>query len=274
MKPRKTISTLLLAAMVSALPLQGNAQTPTAQNTKEPTPDPKAMAILHRLEAAGKKYATLRAELFYRVEQRLTGDVETRTGWVAFQQETDKEPPTFRVTFQTLQLDRGPKRKQVVDYIFDGHWLTVAKHAIKTMTRYQIAAEGEKVQALRIGKGPFPVPFGQKTEDIVRHLRPSTRKAAASDPPNTDYLLLTPRPGKKKVVNFTKLELWVDRNTNLPVKVRTRDDSKNITTVEFKDIQTHAELQPDLFAMEKPPGWTQSIERLDAKNGNSRRRGK
>lgn len=274
MKTRKLISTILLAAMISALPLQGRAQTPSAPPVKEPPPDPQAMAILHRLEAAGNKYATLRAELFYRVEQRLTGDVETRTGWVAFQQETDQQPPKFRVTFQTLQLDRGPKREQVIDYIFDGHWLTVAKHAIKTMTRYQVAAEGEKVQALRIGKGPFPVPFGQKTEDIVRYLLPSTRKAAASDPPNTDYLLLTPKPGRKKVVNFTKLELWVDRKTNLPVKVRTRDDSKNVTTVEFKDIQTHAELKPALFAMDKPAGWTQTIERLDAKNDNSNRRRK
>lgn len=270
MNTRRTHPALSLAVLLSALALQSPAEKPATPPAKENPPDPKAMAILHRLEAAGKTFTTLRADLHYRVEQRLTGDVETRTGWVAFQQATDTHPPRFRVTFQTLQLERGPKRKQVVDYIFDGHWLTVAKHAIKTMNRYQIAAEGEKVEALRIGKGPFPVPFGQKTEDIVAHFRPSTRNPAASDPPNTDYLLLTPKPGKKKVVNVSKLEMWVDRKTNLPIKVRTRDASKNVTTVEFRDLSTQAKLQPELFAMAKPAGWKMTVERLDSPKPKSR----
>jgi outer membrane lipoprotein-sorting protein len=224
---------------------------------------PEAMAILNRLEQAGDRYTTLTAEVTYTVEQRLTGDIETRTGTVAFQQKTAEQPAKFRIDFETLQLGRrGPVRKQKLLYLFDGMWLTIAKYNIKQLTRVQVAAKGEAVQALRIGKGPFPVPFGQKADDIASLCEVATRPTKPSEPKETDYLLIVPRKKNVDQLNFTKLEMWIDQKTDLPVKIVSRDKSKNVTTVAFENVETSKAIDPKLFVMDKPVGWDVTVERL------------
>lgn len=236
--------------------------TPPATQPQPPAVSPEAMAILKDLEAAGETYKALKADVKYVVENRLTGDVETRTGWVAFQQASDTQPARFRVSFETLALGNGRPTKQQVDYIFDGQWLKVAKHNIKSLTHYQVAAEGERVEPLRIGKGPFPVPFGQKADEVTRLLDVEVKDPDKDAPEGSDYLLLAPRRVHRGDVNFNELELWVDRKTHLPAQVRSRDESHNITTVTFTDIQTQAEMKPEWFTFEKPAGWSLQIERL------------
>lgn len=225
--------------------------------------DPKAMAILKKLEAAGKTQAKLKARLDYQVQQRLTGDEEDRNGWIKFQQASGKEPVKFRIHFDTLKLGgRGKTTKQPVDYIFDGQWLTIAKHKIKTMTKIQVAADGQHVEAHRIGEGPFPVPFGQKASDVVNICEVTTRPRKAGEPKNTEYIKCVPRRRHARRVNFTRLEMWIDKATALPTKIRTRDKSKNVTTVTFRDIQPTKSFKGDPFKMSKPFGWDLTIERL------------
>lgn len=243
------------------------AEPPTPAPATQPAPTDvshEAMAILQRLERAGDRYTTLTADVTYTVEQRLTGDIETRTGTAAFQQKTAGQPAKFRIDFETLRLGRrGPVRKQKLLYLFDGAWLSIAKYNIKQLTRVQVAAEGEDVQALRIGKGPFPVPFGQKTSDITALCEVATGPVKESAPADTDYLLIVPRKQHKDQLNFTKLEMWIDRKTDLPVKIVTADKSKNVTTVLFEKVQTTKAIDPELFVMAKPVGWDVTVERLD-----------
>ncbi|MBS3821219.1 MAG: hypothetical protein GVY16_09700 [Planctomycetes bacterium] len=223
---------------------------------------PQARSVLERLEAAGDDYRAVKADVTYVVENRLTGDVETRNGWVAYQQSTDEQPARFRVSFDTLKLGDGRRTKQQVDYIFNGQWLTVARHNLKSLTRYQVATEGQRVEPLRIGKGPFPVPFGQKADEVATYLRAELKTPGNDAPDGSDHLLLTPRKNHRRDVNFKTLDLWVSRDSNLPVKVRTADDSHNVTTVAFEDIQTQAELEPTWFTFDKPAGWSVQVEPL------------
>ncbi len=223
-----------------------------------------AKAILDRLEKAGLAYTTLRADVDYRVEDRMTGDEELRSGLVAYQKQTANAPAKFRVSFDKLALGSGPARTSKQDYIFDGQWLTIAKHRIKSMTKVQIAAKGEKVEALKIGKGPFPVPFGQQTSEVLKYLEATTSPGpgqGSAGPKGTAYLRLTPKPGHRKDVNFRSLEMWVDQARDLPVKIRSRGAGKKITTVTFRNIKTQATIAPKLFVMPKPPGWDLTIER-------------
>lgn len=224
---------------------------------------PQTKLILDRLQTAGDKYTTLTADVDYTVEMRMTGETENRTGWVAFQKSTDKMPDMFRIHFDTLKLDQGKKTVSQLDYIFDGQWLTIAKHNIKSMTRMQVAQPGEKVEALRIGKGPFPVPFGQKTDDMIKCLQITTREPSPDDPKNTDYLKLIPRKDYEDQLNFRKMEMWIDRDTNLPVKVVVKDKNKNVTTAGFSNIKTQTQIDPALFVMEKTAGWDLTIERMN-----------
>ena len=62
-----------------------------------------------------------------------------------------------------------------MDWAFDGQFLTEVKHRIKQQTRYQLAAEGQKIEPMRLGKGPFPLPFGQKVEEVVKYFDVTSR---------------------------------------------------------------------------------------------------
>ncbi len=221
-----------------------------------------ARAILDRLEKVGEKYTTLRTDVVYEVENRMTGETEKRSGWVAYQKETKEQPTKFRVHFDTLRLEDGPKIQNVVDYIFDGKYVSKDDYKTKTRTSWQVAAEGQRVEALKIGQGPFPVPFGQKTADMLAYLQAVTRAPEATDPAGTEYLKLFPLPGKEKDVNFLRLEMWVDRKTNLPVKIIARDENKNIKTIMFANTQTAPTIDAKLFDVPKPAGFELIVQRL------------
>ncbi len=226
------------------------------------TINPAAMKILKRLEAAAEKYPRLTADLDYHVEMLQLADTEHRTGKVYYQAAAGKEPAKFRIHFDTLRQGDGVKAKRVVDYVFDGAWLTVRKERIKQMIRYQVAPPGQKIDPLQLGKGPFPVPFGQKAETVVRHFTPSTRPADKSDPPKADYLKLQTREAFQREMNLVWIEMWVSRDRGLPVKIVAMDRSENRTTVLFKNIATPKAFPRQTFELPRPPaGWEYRVEK-------------
>jgi hypothetical protein len=236
-----------------------SAATTTSPTTTTSAPaealSAETMNILRELEAAGDKYRTIRADLDYEVVNLTLGDSEKRTGWVAYSKGDDKTPTRFRVTFEKCKLGAGAEFKDQVDYAFDGQWLTVAKHKIKNITLYQLAAEGQKVEPLRIGKGPFPLPFGQKAADMVKYFIPSTRPPVESDPNGTIYLRLLTRPQYDEELPTTRMEMWIDAKTYLPVKLKSRDKNKAVTTVTFKDIRTNKAVDENFFRIPHPIGY-------------------
>ena len=238
--------------------------TKNATTTSAPTIDSKVLKILTQLEAAGQKYPNIEAKIDYRVDMLQTGDSETRTGKVFYQGAKDKTPAKFRIHFETLRQGRGPKIRNRIDYAFDGAWLTVRKERIKQMTRYQVAPPGKKINTLQLGKGPFPVPFGQKVDTVIKYFHVSTRPPKKSDPPDTDYLKLITRKKYRKEFSVVSLEMWIDRKVHLPIKIVARDRSENITTVilDRKSIKFPKKFSSKVFKLPRPPiGWEYHIEK-------------
>jgi len=223
--------------------------------------DPATAAILKRLEAAADKHPNVVAGLDYLVEMVQAGDTERRTGKVYYQAATDRRPPRFRIHFDTLRQSGGPKIRNVVDYVFDGSWLTVRKERLKQLVRYKIPTSGRKVNPMQLGQGPFPVPFGQKADVVVKYFACSTRPPAKTDPPGTDYVKLVTRPRRQRQLNLKWIEMWVQRKTGLPVKMVAEDRSENRSTVVFAKIETPKAFPPKTFDLPDPPrGWDVRVE--------------
>ncbi len=223
--------------------------------------DPAVMEVLQRLETARDKFPVVTADLDYHELLRELGDTEQRSGKVYYQSAAGDSPAKWRIHFRTLRQGDGPKIKNVEDYVFDGQWLTIRKERPKQMWRIQVVPPGEKIEALELGKGPFPVPFGQKAETVLRHFRVSTRPARKSDPEDCDYLKLITRPEHQRELNVVWLEMWVQRKTGLPVKIVAEDASGNRKTVEFKDVVTPKSLPRKTFDLPRPPaGWEYRVE--------------
>lgn len=218
-----------------------------------PAVDPAAWKVLTDLEQAGRLNRT--ADVTYTVFDPDLEDTETRTGWVALRKGRAGKSDCFRIHFATLKQNDGPAIRDKVDYAFDGQWLTVAKHRIKHMTRYQVAAKGQDTQVFRLGKGPFPLPFGQPAARMIEHFQAVTRPAVEADPPETVYLKLTTRSKFRKETNFRTLEMWVHAAGNLPVKLVATAADQKVTTVVFANIKTPAKLPDETFLLPRKLGW-------------------
>ncbi|MHC4561297.1 MAG: LolA family protein [Planctomycetota bacterium] len=218
--------------------------------------------ILAALERAGEANPQITAAVHYRVDQPQTGDSETRTGQIKFDRGGEKTPSRFYVGFDTLQLGGSPAIADKVEYAFDGRWLTVAKHRIKQLTRYEIAAEGEIVDAFKLGKGPFPLPFGQDAAAMQKIFTITTRQPRESDPAGCDYLLLIPKAEHAEAMQFTRLEMWIDRATHLPARIVSRDKSKNTTTAAFTNIRTDVTFANKDFHLPRQLGWQVTVQRM------------
>jgi len=264
--------TVLIAA--AGCPGQQTTSAPTTQPTTaataptQPTSQPVdklASSVLKELEQAGQEYETVQAEIVYETENPTLGDREQRTGWVAFRASSDQTPAMFRVHFETLRQGAGPARRARMDYAFDGAWLTQKNYRTRQLTRYQVAAEGEKIEPLRLGKGPFPMPFGQKRQDVLEHFAATARPAHPDkqEPAGTVYLELTTKHHYREELGLAGLRMWVDQDRDLPVRVVSEDLNRNVTTVTFTNIRTNEPPQEDTFSLPRPPGWTVSLRPLD-----------
>ena len=271
-------ATLLAAACLTAwcAPTRSQpkpaARSATTQSVRHASP--AVMKILAGLEKAGMKLpgmrqATLRADIEYTHVDEALGDTEVRKGWVAYQKadkakgkDGQKTPAKFRVQFTTLKMGRGRTIKDIVDYAFDGHWLTVAKHRIKTITRYQVAPEGRKVEPTRLGRGPLPLPFGQKSDDMLQHFEITTRDTKPGEPMDTTFLQLVTRPKHRKSINIKSLKMWVHARENVPVKIISTDKNDNTTTIVFTNRKTGQKFDASMFLLPRRLGWTFSVKRL------------
>jgi hypothetical protein len=283
---RRTLLTLAiaatLAAAVLAAPRTGAltecAATATASRVAAPATTtatatapaldvaPDVLAILRRLESAGR--ADRVAAVEHTSESLIMGDVEHRTGKVYYQAaDAEAETPArFRISFRTLRQGDGPKVLNPVDYAFDGEWFTVRKPKIKQMIRYQVAAPGRKADPLRLGRGPFPVPLGQRAEEVVEVFKVTRKPPGKKAPENADRLKLTTRPRHRRGLNLLWLEMWVDRKTGLPVKIVAEDKSEYVTTVVFSDFESPEAFPAKTFHLPKPPvGWTYRVEKFKGK---------
>ena len=235
------------------------ASAPASAPATAQAVDPAVRRILEALEKAGDN---IRADITYEVVRRRYGDSKTRTGWLAFMKGDRKSSGKFRITFLTLQQGTNPLIKEKLDYAFDGMWLAVARHRIKEILYQQLAAEGQKVEPFKLGKGPFPLPFGQPPDEMLKHFEITLRKPGKKDPENTDCLRLVTRPRFEKEIPFERADMWVDRKTHLPVKFVARDRTRDRKTVLFSNIKLGAKLDKKLFTIPRPLGWKSRRERF------------
>ena len=245
------------------------ATQPATQPTTTTAPcepvDPAVMKILKDQEATAGKYTTIRADIKVQVVDRRVGDSEKKTGWVVYQRaQGGQRAARFRAHFDTLKQGQGPSRKEVVDWSFDGYWLSKAQPRIKQILRLQIAPEGSKESPMGIGKGPLPLPFGQKAEEVLTYYEASTRPVAADELKGTVYLKLNVKKARYKDVDSVRLEVWIDPKTQLPVKLVSRDKKKRVTTVAFSNVKTNVEIDArKMFELPLPAGWTEEKRPLE-----------
>lgn len=267
------------AATSRPSPTTGPADRPTPAATTMPASapaavDPAVEELLGKMEKAGGTYRTLSANVTYMETEILFEDSTEFTGQVYYEVGTGgKRPGRFRIHFDRIKRG-GVRTKEDRDYAFftdkNGQWLVTRNARIKLQSEYQVAPPGSRINPLQLGKGPFPVPFGQKKADVLRLYKATAAKPPPGGPKGTRYLKLVPRDKTGGELKVRLIELWVSSD-GLPVKIRT-EDTEGLTekVARFSKIKKDPKLPSKVFKLPPPPrDWEHNIEWLP-KRGEAR----
>ncbi|MDX9911350.1 MAG: hypothetical protein RBS39_05925 [Phycisphaerales bacterium] len=224
--------------------------------------------LLRALETSGSDLRTLEAQMRHVRTFVLQGDVQTRVGRVVFAQDPAGEGKTvrrrFAVLFEKMQVGSRLEDERK-EYVFDGTWLVERLPDEKLFIKRQVVAPGESFDPLRVGEGPFPLPIGQRRDDIVSRFKAElvageaglSEKDAAFGR-DCFQLVLTPRGGRDSDAAFQEIRLWYEKAKLLPRMARTVDWEGDETLVQLIDVRTNAAVDDALLDTTTPPagsGW-------------------
>jgi hypothetical protein len=237
--------------MFLALLMVVNAGWAAAADTSSNGLSPELDGILTRLEKKGDEIHDLQCKLQYRIDDKINLDELTKYGAIRFKRAQPHD--MFLIHFDRLvQDEQTTKMKEW--YLFKNRWFWEAKERSKTIIKREIVAEGEKVDLFDVETAPFPVPFGQKKDHILKTFAVTLAPPAKGDPENTAHLVCVPKPDTGLAKDFDRLEFYVSRETHLPVRIiATELGGKKVTTATFDAVETDRGLTEKDFA--NPPEW-------------------
>ncbi len=248
------------------------ASMPTSQAASAAAKvDPAVETILDDTQKAGSEVHTIKADVEFVEEQTLFAELKTFYGTIAYDKPVGAKDARFRIHFDFVKDTAKVKADRDVSFFADreGRWLISRDGDVKQWHKYQVARPNEDFDPLKLGKGPFPVPFGQDKAEVLRLFNVTTRPPTADDPKDTRYLLLIPSPETKKDLNVSKVEMWIGPD-GLPVRIRTEDPEGAVAkTATFSKVQKNVKLDDKMFELPKPgPGWDVQVEPLQRRRLN------
>lgn len=291
--PRRplTLASLLLAlASGPALAVQCVSPPSTKPATPARTEHPRnaeatepaaefktAEELLDALETADKKIKTISAELnFTTVAGEIEGgDRQIRSGRVWFRNRTDEKPAPGQpdlshaaasVFFEWLTLP-GAAFKRVAEnktYVVDGPVMIEKIASEKLVNRFTLNS-GAPQDPLKLGEGPFPLPFGQKKDEVLARF--GARLAAASEgmeeePKSlqqrlaaTYQLVLTPKKEAGVSSNVKEIRVWYQKKDLLPTLARIIRPDGGFDEFFLIAMQVNKPLPANVFDTSVPKGW-------------------
>jgi outer membrane lipoprotein-sorting protein len=179
-------------------------------------------ATLDALDQRGKTLQDFSARVKLTETDPALGISNIRIGKVWFQKKTDGDA-RFRVVFDRKIQSKNIAVPNKIEYLLHDGWLTDRDYQKKIEVNRQVAKQGEKINLLKLGEGPFPLPIGQSKEDVHGQFDVTQAPAASDDAANTVHLVLKPKAASSLAKRFTSLEVWVDPKNSMPVRIDTLD---------------------------------------------------
>lgn len=191
--------------------------------------------ILSKLEARSDGLEDIRTSVVLVDDDQVNLSKNEKRGRILFWM---TEPnPHFLIHFQKTSVD-GIVGKQEW-YLFDGQWLQQAVERTRHLTRQEIAQPGEKVDMFDLERTPFPLPFGQKKDQMLRNFDVNLLPSSAGDPPDTDHLVLTPKSTSRMYRKYDRIDMYVNRTVHLPTRIVViKNQGREVATADFPDLST------------------------------------
>lgn len=206
--------------------------------------------VLDALDRSGNQLRDFVADVTLTQADARSGDSASSAGTVYFQR-TSPDEARIRVTFDTETVGNHKQDKKV-DYLLDDGWLWERDYRRKTEIKRQVLQPGQKLNLLKLGEGPFPLPIGQEKTEVHRQFDVQKVAPKEGDPAQSIHLTLKPAEGSQLAKKFSSIDVWVDPATEMPCRIEAVDANETtIRTTDLTNLRMNKGLPPDAFSL--PP---------------------
>jgi outer membrane lipoprotein-sorting protein len=236
-----------------------------AQGPVKISPESDLDVILDALEARGKDLKDFSADVTLTTVSERTGAESSQTGKVVYQ-ERGAGDARIRVSFDKRKLENGATQPHKVDYLLDQGNLTDRDYAKKLEVKRQVIKPGQKMNLLKLGEGPFPLPIGQSKEEVKKQFEVTKVAPAADDPKGTVHVKLVPRAGSQFEKRFRSIDVYLDPATNMPARIDTSEKPDTARMTELRNLKTNSGVRDEQFALpniDGQAGWNRREEAFE-----------
>jgi hypothetical protein len=214
------------------------------------TPESPVDDILDALDQRGDTLNDFAATVTLADTDTALGNETKLTGRM-WMQRVGPDDARLRVSFDRREAnDRATNERQ--EFMLAGGLLTERNYTNSTEVRRQVLQPGQKMNLLKLGEGPFPLPLGQAKADVHKMFDVKKFPPAADDPAGTAHVQLVPKKGSQFEDRFATIDFWVDPQSRMPVRIVTQDPNGTTQrTTELKDVKVNANLTDKDFQLER-----------------------
>jgi hypothetical protein len=230
---------------------------------QEKAKDDGSDAVLDALHKRGVGLNDFTADVSMATIDPLTGDTDTVSGKVWYQNKADGST-RLRIIFDTKLKGGAPVRNYKHEYQLEDRWLIERDHKRRLQVDRQVLKPGQKVNLLKLGEGPFPLPVGQPKEEVRRLFDVKKVAPADGDPAGTQRVELTPAKGTQFERKFKKIDVWVEDKSNFPRRIGTVEKNTTQKVTDLTNIKVNEGIDAKVFELGKvPEGWDHKSEAMD-----------
>ena len=238
------------------------ASVAPAQTTQPQALSPKSTVdeILDALDARGKNLQDFSAKVVLTDADNSTGDSTINTGAAIFQRK-GVDDGRIRIAFTKKQV--GDRILPPVDhqYTLDNGILDDRDYKKGHETINHVLKPGQKLDLFKLGEGPFPLPLGQKRQDVLKIFQVDKIDPDPADPPQTVHLRLTPKNGTQFAKQFKTIDIWVDIASSMPRRIQTIDINQTTTkTTDLTDVKINGDITDKDFVQPPMPPDSDIVE--------------
>lgn len=210
--------------------------------------------VLDALDRRGQNLRTLTADVRMKETDQAMGDETARSGRVWLENRPDGTT-RFHALFDRKEEGTDKDKKVTedkIEYVLDGGKLIDRNYRKTTQVTRVVLRPGEKMNLLKLGEGPFPLPIGQKKEDVHAAFEVKKMDAGKDDPPGCVKIELVPKPDTSLARKFKWIDVCVNVQDQLPQRIETLDANEtSVRTTDLKNLKLNSGVDDADFALPK-----------------------
>src|SRR5688572_10467098 len=168
------------------------------------TPDSPVDDVLDALDRRGDELKDFTANVSLSDIDTSVGN-ETKMSGNMWMQRVGQDDARLRVLFDRKQVNDQQAKGERQEFMLAGGMLTERNYVDRKEIRRQVLQPGQKMNLLKLGEGPFPLPLGQGKADVHKMFEVKKVAPANDDPAGTVHVQLTPKPASQFADRFATI---------------------------------------------------------------------